>query len=350
MTSDLSASSARSPHVVVRSSSAALIFVLLTAAFAMAADAVRVTADRAIVWNRPGGVSVIVTQLAKGDVVEVIRKVDDWYEIVIPGREQRTGFVRASQVEFVAGAAPQRPAGTAPIRRAPGAAAKPKVPRTFVTIDGGYRTGGTAFTRTVTAFATRFAEPGTIDADYGKGSGFVFDATGGYRFTSHVGFALGLSSYARNDTVAISARVPHPLYFNQFREATFDDSTPKGRETAFHASLTLTTVVAKSTDLTFFAGPSVFNLSQDVVTDLTLADAYPYDQTSIVGTVLERKKGTPFGFHVGVDLTRYINPNTGFGVSARFSRAALSFKDDDGATNSGHAGGPQISAGLRFKF
>src|SRR5262245_22468041 len=70
-----------------------LIFVLLAATGAFA-DTVKVTVDRALVWSRPTGVSVVITQLLRDQTVEVVRRVGGWYEILVPtgtlGAEFRT--------------------------------------------------------------------------------------------------------------------------------------------------------------------------------------------------------------------------------------------------------------------
>src|SRR6476620_12417616 len=104
------------------------LFAILTIAVAAtaSADTVRVIADRALVWTQPGGVSIVMNQLLKGQTAEVVRRVGDWYEIVAPpgsgGGDRRTGFIAASQVVLESGdssatrsrsgAAPQRtPAG-----------------------------------------------------------------------------------------------------------------------------------------------------------------------------------------------------------------------------------------------
>src|SRR5881394_2838081 len=107
------------------------------------ADSVRVVVDRALVWTSPSGISVIITQLAKDQTVEVVRRVGDWYEIVLPrglaSVEGGTGFIRASQVVLqsigpgTTPAAPRR--GTT--------AARPRGPRHpgIFNIDAAYRVG-----------------------------------------------------------------------------------------------------------------------------------------------------------------------------------------------------------------
>src|SRR5215831_10857359 len=79
-----------------------LVLTVVVAATASAADTVRVIVDRALVWTQPGGISIVMNQLLKGQTAEVVRRVGDWYEILAPsgsgGGDRRTGFISASQV------------------------------------------------------------------------------------------------------------------------------------------------------------------------------------------------------------------------------------------------------------
>ena len=96
-----------------------VVFVLfmVSVAATAAADTVRVVVDRALVWTRPGGVSIVMNQLLRDQTAEVVRRVGDWYEIVAPpgsgGGDQRTGFISASQVVLEPGGPPSAQAAPA---------------------------------------------------------------------------------------------------------------------------------------------------------------------------------------------------------------------------------------------
>src|SRR5262252_801005 len=75
---------------------------IIAVAATASADTVRVIADRALVWTQPGGVSLVMNQLLKGQTAEVVRRVGEWYEIVAPpgsgGCVRRTVLISASQI------------------------------------------------------------------------------------------------------------------------------------------------------------------------------------------------------------------------------------------------------------
>src|SRR5215471_21386085 len=100
---------------------------IIAVAATSAADTVRVIVERALVWTQPGGVSIVMNQLVKGQTAEVVRRVGDWYEIVAPpgsgGGDRRTGFISASQVVLESGSG--RGGSAAPGRNRTPAAASP---------------------------------------------------------------------------------------------------------------------------------------------------------------------------------------------------------------------------------
>jgi hypothetical protein len=344
---------------------------LLAVVPSASADTLRVTVDRALIWNRPSGVSVVLTQVTRGDILDVVRHLDEWYEIVLPRNlriGQRTGFIRASQVEIdqvgppseeaqaiLAGQPPDREPRSAPQRpgtaRTPAArAARPR--NSFLHLNAGYRVGGDDFIRNADAFTERYAETGSIDTNYGNGKGLQFDILGGSRVGRQFGVGVDVSLYFRPDGPSVTGHVPHPFYLNQLRDASFEDEDLTGSEIGIHVPfMWMPPPSTGKLSVSLFAGPSFFRLTQDVVTDLKVDEQYPYDTVTITDTVSERLHGNAFGFHVGGDVSYFFSPGLGAGVTGRFSRAAIKFSDDfDNVTTSGHAGGGAISGGLRFRF
>jgi opacity protein-like surface antigen len=164
----------------------ALVLSLASVAPAFAQARVRVTADQVNVW-RPGFAVVAIVAHA-GDVLEVVRRQGNWYEVVLPGAEwqrRETGFISVGRVELLDGSAdiptspprsvtPSRPGTPQPGRRSPGAqrGARPASPPRQNTLrlfgEGGYEW-----------FAARDA----FKAVLGKSRGPTFG--GGLRYEGH---------------------------------------------------------------------------------------------------------------------------------------------------------------------
>jgi hypothetical protein len=334
---------------------------ILTVALPAAADTARVTVDRALVWSRPSGVSIILTQLNKDEVVEVIRKVGDWYEIVVPNRPSGiapTGYISASQVVIVStgppripstpqGRAQPPPSGTRPAptarRRRPG----------FFNVDAGYGRGQQELVRTTPAFEAEYAEAGQFTAGYGKPTGLAIDGMAGQSIEGSIGIGIGLGYQPRREAAVVSASVPHPFYFNQPRTATFTTSLLQAHEVAVHIPIVYMPPAygrLGRVKVLAYGGPSVFRLSQTLVTELLFDDVYPFETVKITGVDTEEQTAVRWGYHVGGDVSYFFTRTVGVGGGLRYSYADLQF-DSDGADGTSTATGRvQALAGLRIRF
>ena len=312
------------------------------------ADTIRLTADPALVWSRPSNPSFVVTQLPRDTRLDVVNRVGDWYEVVLPpGRfGQLTGFIRMSQATLdTAG-----PMSEAAMRAATlNAGARVRLRPAFLNLDVTYRLGGHDLTRSFTAFADTYAEAGRVDSNYGNGSGYQIDVTGSQAVWGQIGVGVGLSFHQRTLTTKVEASVPHPFFFNRPRAGTLDTKTPTGTEVALHIPLVWIPVSGKHVKVLVFGGPSVFRLTQNMVSAVTLSDPYPHDTVSITGVTTTKLEGNNFGFHAGGDVAYFFSKVVGIGAGGRYSSSTIRFKSDGGTTD-GKAGGPQIVTGLRVRF
>jgi len=332
------------------------LFVVSLAATA-SADTVRVVVDRALVWTRPGGVSIVMNQLLKDQTAEVVRRVGDWYEIVAPpgsgGGDRRTGFIAASQVVLESGdsSATRSRSGAAPQRTpaAGGVSGTARSPR-VLNVDAAFRAGGDDLTRSFTAFTDVFAEPGSIATNYGNRSGLAFDVRLAQPLARSFGVGVGLDYYFRHHDASVDARVPHPFFFNQLRIGKFETAALSAHEAAVDISGVWMPPAIGPLTILVFGGPTIFRVSQTVVTDLVLDEQYPYDTVTITGIKTAERKSTVFGYHVVGDASYYFTPTIGIGGGVRYSHATIAFDNDDDVTTEGTAGGFSALVGLRFRF
>jgi hypothetical protein len=344
----------------MRSMSVRRIVIFLVLALAVAAtasaDTVRVVVDRALVWTQPGGVSIVMNQLLKDQTAEVVRRVGDWYEIVAPpgsgGGNRRTGFISASQVVLESGSG--RGGSATPARNRTPAAASPsgssgKSGR-IVNLDAKVGVGGGELTRSFTAFTDVFAEAGSISTNYGKHSGVGLNALFARPIAGPFGVGAGVDYFVHSPAATVDARVPHPFFFNQLRDATFETSGLSAHEAAVNFDGLWMPEPFGSLKIMIFGGPTIFHVSQTVVTDVMLNSQYPFDTVTITGVKTANRTSNLFGFHVGGDVAYFFTPSTGVGGGVRFSHARLKFDNDSGVTTDGKAGGVSVVAGLRFRF
>lgn len=336
--------------------------ILLVATVARA-DTIRVITDRAIIWSTPTGVAVVLNQVPRDTVLMEARRIGDWYEVELPpgssgadvpaapGSRPRVGYIRAFQVRVETVAPVTRPATPT---TAQAQTARPVLRESektaFLNIGAGYQLGSTDLTRHLVAFEDAYAEEGSIDANYGQSSGFLFDVVGGARVAGHISVGFGIT-YAKHDEAAtVDAHVPHPFVFQTLRDATFTTASLSGQELVLHIPILWTQSFRTATRITIFGGPSIFHVTQEFVTNVTLNEVYPFDSVTITDTSQSEISDNAFGYHVGAGVTQFFGPTVGVGLDVRYSRASLDFADDANATTTARAGGLQVTGGVRFRF
>jgi hypothetical protein len=246
---------------------------------------------------------------------------------------------------FAAPVAAQQPPSTA---KKPAAAAKRAPGRGFIAITAGLQAAPSDFTDEFTFTAN--AEAGTIEARYPSEPPFLLDASAGYRFWGRVGVALGVARTSSNGTVGVRASVPHPLLLDHDRLVEGEASDVSRTETAAHLQLFYEMMPKGKWRTRFFAGPSYFNVEQDLVHTVTVNETYPYDTATFATAVTGNAEGSSVGFNVGADISWMFSKRAGAGVLLRYAHAGIDLNAPDSRTVSTDGGGLQAGAGLRFLF
>ena len=89
----------------------------------------------------------------------------------------------------------------------------------------------------------------------------------------------------------------------------------------------------RAVDVALSVGPSFFKVRQDVVSDITFTDTYPFDAPAFTSAGSQRVSASnTTGFNVGADVGLRLARHAGVGGSVRFSKAVGSV---DGAQQRG---------------
>lgn len=329
----------------------ALLLVLVSSAAAFA-DTIKITTDRALVWNKPNGVAVVITQLKRDDTVEVVRKLNGWYEIIVPGNsmstEVRIGYVSASQAVVDTVGPP-----STYVRRATTAAPRPRPTKpgtSFFNIDGVRRRSDGDLTETATFFTPTLDEDTTFSTNYGDPTGWSLDFMGGGPVWHSLGIGFAVGYHKRNHAATIDARIPHPYFYDTLRSATFTTGPLQSREAAFNFPAIFMPPALGPVKVLLFAGPSIFRLTQTQVRSILVTEVPPYDTVTIHDVTTEDIKGTFWGYHAGADVAVFFTRSVGVGVGVRYSHAKINQFEQDAATTTGTAGGVSVVGGVRFRF
>jgi len=217
-----------------------------------------------------------------------------------------------------------------------------------VSINVGSQLSSTTFTST-TSFPVN-AETSTINTSYTVSSGQLFDGGFLYRLSGNFGDGVAVSSYSERHNAAVSGSSPHPFFFNTPRAFTGTAAGLQRSELAAHIQAAYV-MSSNRYDVAISGGPTIFRVGQDLVSNVTLVETYPYDTVTFSSATTVRADKTKLGFNVGVDVGFKFSSNLGVGGLLRFSRATASLPLAGSATDVNiDAGGVQVAGGVRFYF
>ena len=167
----------------------------------------------------------------------------------------------------------------------------------------------------------------------------------------HAGAAV--SFFEDKGAGGITAKVPHPLFFDKQRSTTGEVSNVTRREVGQHVSVGWAIPNVDGLDLMVFGGPSVMTTEQLFVTTLTMSianEVYPFDALAFPGTVTEKRREDVLGYHAGIDMTWRFTNTFGAGVLLRYTNGKKDFTPTGGAPVEIEVGGLHIGGGLRLLF
>ncbi len=195
---------------------------------------------------------------------------------------------------------------------------------------------------TDTSTFTLYDEQGTVTGPRKIGGGPVFDLSGGYRVWHNLAIGLGYSHFSDSSNVTVTARVPDPLVFDQPVQQDLNAGKLDHSEDAMHISAVWFWPVTDKIDVAASAGPSIFFVSDQGVTGVTVQP-----NTSIAtGVTTSKETETGVGVNLGVDVTYLVTQKIGAGVTMRYAGASVDLPTVDSLK----VGGFQIGAGLRYRF
>ena len=217
-----------------------------------------------------------------------------------------------------------------------------------VSINVGAQLSSTTFSTTTTF--PLFVETATINTSYTVPKGKLFDGGLMYRLAGNFGVGVALSSFSERHDAAVTGSIPHPFFFNTPRQLTGTATSLERSE--FAANIQVAYLYqSRRYEVVISGGPTVFRVSQDLVSNATYTDAYPHDTVTFTSATTVKGEGTKTGFNIGADIGYKLSRSVGVGGLARFSRATLSLPLTGSASDvSVDAGGLQVAGGVRFYF
>ena len=117
-----------------------------------------------------------------------------------------------------------------------------------------------------------------------------------------------------------------------------------------HLQALVTVPAPRSFTLTFFGGPTFFQVQQQLVTDVSFAQAYAFDTATFSSAAVDRRSGSTVGYHAGADVAYYFTDTVGVGWLTRYSRGRLELPSVGNDGLELETGGLHAAWGLRMRF
>jgi hypothetical protein len=191
-----------------------------------------------------------------------------------------------------------------------------------------------------------YAEDGSLKSTYevGNAPGGGFDIQ--YNLSPNFGVRLGGQTFSRKSTGTFEASVPHPFFFSRPRSVR-----GTAEKLGFSESAVSLTAVYRGGSgkwkLNVEGGPAYFNVNATVAERITLGEVYPYDTATFGGISTVKKKVSPLGFAVGLEIGRELSDAVSVVAQGRFTQGSGDIELSGQSVNV-KAGGAQARIGLRI--
>jgi hypothetical protein len=222
--------------------------------------------------------------------------------------------------------------------------------RFWIGISGGVQGTSNGFGDAFT-FPSQFQDPesSTATIDYPVKGGPLVDGTFAVRLWRGFAVGVGVSQFSKGGSATITAQVPHPFQFNQFRSIEGSTSTTRN-ELGLHLQFAYLVPLTSRFRVIAFAGPSRISVEQTFVTDVQYTQTFPFDTATFSRATTHRSSASAAGFNGGADVIWMFARRFGVGGLVQYSAAQVRQDVGNGRTLTVDAGGIQGGGGLRMVF
>lgn len=194
-----------------------------------------------------------------------------------------------------------------------------------------------------------FKEPAQIDSVYSGARSQGFEIGAQFRIAGPLAVGASVQRFQNTRNATYAASLPHPFFFDQFREISGAASDLTYEESALHVDAMVTKTWGPLT-IDAFGGPSWFETKTEVLVNVLYDEVFPFNEVlfrGVEGRVIENR---PLGYNVGATATFRVASVFGVDFGVRYSDARSNLAVDDGREIELDVGGLSFGAGLRFLF
>jgi len=195
-----------------------------------------------------------------------------------------------------------------------------------------------------------FVEDARVTSRYRDPGAPVLEIGGQFLLKDPLGMRASVELTNSYRDAAYEAFLPHPFYYERFRELSGRLPGLIYRERAVHLDAVYSRGWGSRLFLEAFAGPSLFLTRTEILTDVLYSEIYPYDVVVSGGADAGLYEDMPFGFNVGASAVYRLTDRIAVGFGLRFSQARVRISPRQGGMIEFDAGGLRAGTGIRMLF
>jgi hypothetical protein len=195
------------------------------------------------------------------------------------------------------------------------------------------------------ATATIYNQSAALAESRDVSGGLLLDVSAAVPVRGRLSAGASVSFRSADSDSAITAVVPHPLFFDAPRTVSTTATGLKSSQTWIGLLGFYTLPSSSKLSLRLFGGPAVVRVSHDTVESFTVTETSDVSAPTIA--VTPGNVGRTFwGVEAGGDLTLRVSDRVGIGAMMRYAAAPANVTGAKSTT----LGGLEFAAGLRFSF
>ena len=197
-----------------------------------------------------------------------------------------------------------------------------------------------------------YDEDARLESTHVIGGAGLLDVGGSLRLWGGLSVGASYAQLATSDRTAVTGMVPHPLRHGAFRDLPVQELSFSHRQRVTHAFLAWRFPVVGPVEASFFAGPSLYNVSQGVVSNVTVREAGgpPFETVRVDLVQTGEHTRNAVGGHVGLDVAYMPTRHVGVGIVVRYATATVDLPGARTGRLFLPVGGAEVGGGFRFRF
>lgn len=314
---------------------------------------VRVAVESARIRDIPSLEGKILARVKKGTELEVIEKIGEWFRVYLPDGKS-TGYISA-RVVVVAKEVEKKEIKEEKIREEKKVEAverrrevarreKVKKPLSFfiaLSFDSPFANFKDEY------LIHAYNEDGPYTGKYNASNSFSPEVGLMYEVKSRLGIAFSIEPFISKTEGDILASIPHPFYFERFRELKIKDNFSYS-EIPFNFNVIYDAGELKGISISLTGGLTLFYSSAEILESFTYSETYPYDTVNLTSTKYKTYSSFSPGINAGIAGFYPFKENMALGIQLKGSFGRASFTPEGRDKVSYTLGG--IKAGVYFRL